>query len=85
LVCPKQYLNIAINFIQNIPDGEIMQNKNLSQKLEDILGLDTPPIAVKIMKSEEPLPDIKLPTQNSRYCQLLMLAKKGQTLMLNIS
>ena len=60
-----------------------MENKTLSQKLEKILGLDCPPIAVKIIKTEEPLPDIKLPTQKSRYCQLLMLARKGQTLMLN--
>jgi len=59
-----------------------MEKQILSQKLEEILGLDTPPIAVKIIKTEEPLPDIKLPTQNSRYCQLLMLARKGQTLML---
>jgi uncharacterized protein (DUF169 family) len=50
--------------------------------MEEILGLDYSPIAVKIVKTEEPLPDIKLPTQKSRYCQLLMLARKGQTLML---
>ncbi len=60
-----------------------MENRTLSQKLEEILGLDSPPIAVKIVKAEESIPDIKLPTQNSRYCQLLMLARKGQTLMLN--
>ena len=60
-----------------------MEKQTLSQKLEEILGLDSPPIAIKIVKAEEPIPDIKLPTQNSRYCQLLMLARKGQTLMLN--
>ena len=60
-----------------------MEKQKLSQKLEEILGLDSPPIAVKIVKAEEAIPDIKLPTQNSRYCQLLMLARKGQTLMLN--
>ena len=59
-----------------------MENKILSQKLEEILGLDTLPVAVKIVKSEESLPNIKEPAQRSRYCQLLMLAKKGQTLML---
>jgi len=59
-----------------------MENQILSQKLEEILGLDTPPVAIKIVKTEESLPDIKLPAQNSRYCQLLMLAKRGQTLML---
>jgi len=59
-----------------------MENKILSQKLEEILGLDTLPVAVKIVKSDESLPNIKEPAQRSRYCQLLMLAKKGQTLML---
>ncbi|MCW4045869.1 MAG: DUF169 domain-containing protein [Candidatus Bathyarchaeota archaeon] len=59
-----------------------MDNNIMSQKLEEILGLETQPIAIKIVKTEDPLPNIKLPSQNSRYCQLLMLAKRGQTLML---
>lgn len=59
-----------------------MENKIMSQKLEEILGLHSPPIAVKMVKTEEPLPNIKVPAQRSRYCQLLMLARKGQTLML---
>ena len=59
-----------------------MDNKTLSQKLQEILHLQSPPVAVKIIKKEEPLPKIKLPKQNSRYCQLLMLARQGQTLML---
>jgi uncharacterized protein (DUF169 family) len=64
-------------------NGEEMENQILSQKLQEILGLNSPPVAVKIVKAEEPLPDIKSVAQNSRYCQLLMLARKGQTLMLN--
>lgn len=59
-----------------------MDNKTLSQKLQEILHLQSPPVAVKIIKKEDPLPNIQLPTQNSRYCQLLMLARQGQTLML---
>jgi uncharacterized protein (DUF169 family) len=59
-----------------------MDSKILSQKLEKILHLESPPVAVKIIRKEQPLPNIKLPTQNSRYCQLLMLARQGQTLML---
>jgi uncharacterized protein (DUF169 family) len=59
-----------------------MNNAIISQKLEELLGLDYSPIAVKIINKKEPLPDIKLPAQNSRYCQILMLARKGQTLML---
>jgi len=50
--------------------------------MEEILGLDSPPIAVKIVKTGETLPSVKSLPQKSRYCQLLMLARKGQTLML---
>ncbi|MCW4003866.1 MAG: DUF169 domain-containing protein [Candidatus Bathyarchaeota archaeon] len=60
-----------------------MENQILSQKIEKILGLGSPPLAIKIIKTEDPLPNIRLPTQNSRYCQFLMLARKGQTLILN--
>jgi uncharacterized protein (DUF169 family) len=60
-----------------------MENKILSLKLEEMLDLKTQPVAIKIVKTEERLPDIKTPAQNSRYCQLLMLARNGQTLMLN--
>ncbi|MEJ5327283.1 MAG: DUF169 domain-containing protein [Candidatus Bathyarchaeia archaeon] len=59
-----------------------MDNRNLSKKLTEILGLTTLPVAIKIIKTNEPLPNIKELAQKSRYCQLVMLAKKGQTLML---
>lgn len=59
-----------------------MKNKIFSEKIEQILGLDSPPIGVKIVKIEENMPDIRATPQKSRYCQLLMLARKGQTLML---
>ncbi|MEM4481095.1 MAG: DUF169 domain-containing protein [Candidatus Bathyarchaeia archaeon] len=59
-----------------------MENKVVSLKIEQILGLESPLIAVKIVKTEEQKPNIKSPPQKSRYCQLLMLARRGQTLML---
>jgi len=59
-----------------------VKNEIISQKIEQILGLDSPPLAIKIVKIEEPLPNIRSSPQRSRYCQLLMLARKGQILML---
>jgi len=56
-----------------------MKSKSLSEKLEKILGLESPPIAVKIIKSEYPMPGIATPEKKSRYCQLLMLARRGYT------
>jgi len=49
----------------------------LSDKMETIIGFDSSPIAVKIVKQEENLPAIKPLDKKSRYCQLLMLARKG--------
>jgi uncharacterized protein (DUF169 family) len=56
--------------------------REAAQEIEKILGLEAPLIAVKVVKMEEALPNIKAPQQKSRYCQLLMLARKGQILML---
>lgn len=88
LICPYPCKTVR-NSSSHLSDREEkdrgnsrMDNKKMSQKLEGILGLENPPVAVKIIKIEDPLPNIKLPSQNSRYCQLLMLAKRGKTLML---
>ena len=35
-----------------------MKSKSLSEKLEKNLGLESPPIAVKIIKSEDSMPEI---------------------------
>ena len=59
-----------------------MENEIISQKIKQILGLDSPPLAIKIVKIDEPLPNIRSSPQKSRYCQLLMHARKGQILML---
>jgi uncharacterized protein (DUF169 family) len=64
------------------PEVLRMEREAADQKIEQILGLDTPLIAVKIVKMGATLPNLKSPPQKSRYCQLLMLARKGQTLML---
>lgn len=59
-----------------------MDKRDSSRKIKDFLSLKLPPIAVKIMETSEETPAVSRPRQKSRYCQLLMLASKGQTLML---
>jgi uncharacterized protein (DUF169 family) len=59
-----------------------VENEIISQKIKQILGLDSLPLAIKIVKIDEPLPNIRSSPQKSRYCQLLMHARKGQILML---
>jgi uncharacterized protein (DUF169 family) len=62
--------------------GAKLGNKTLSQCLEDIPVLESPSIAIKIIKITESLPTINHQSQKSRYCRLLVLARKWQTLML---
>ena len=48
----------------------------------EILELKNSPIAVKLIKPEEELPTIEAPKKRPRYCQLLMLGRRGETLLL---
>lgn len=54
-----------------------------AKEIQSILQLKDPPIAIKLFKPSEKIPsDIKLIEMRSRYCQSLMLARHGQTLLL---
>jgi uncharacterized protein (DUF169 family) len=59
--------------------------KNLREttgRMMEILELKNSPIAVKLIKPGEELPNIKAPGKRPRYCQLLMLGRRGETLLL---
>jgi uncharacterized protein (DUF169 family) len=54
-----------------------------SSKIKNILGLSYSPVGVKFVKPDEELPsDADILSKKSRYCQLLMRARKGETLTL---
>ena len=58
----------------------------LSQKMKTILGLKWSPVAVKLVKKDEPLPkDIPKPRGRLRHCQSIMAARRGKTLLLTIN
>lgn len=55
-----------------------------SQVLMDVLELDNEPVAVKLIKKGEPLPEgYSVPEKNIRHCQSIMRARKGEKLLLN--
>ncbi|MEM3584283.1 MAG: DUF169 domain-containing protein [Nitrososphaerales archaeon] len=65
------------------------QNKTLtvyaesSSKIKNILGLSYLPVGVKFVNPNEELPsDVDILSKKSRYCQLLMRARKGEMLTL---
>jgi len=60
-----------------------MSFRETAEKLRQILELEHSPIAIKMIKSGEGIPqNIKVPAKRSRHCQLLMLARHGETLLL---
>jgi len=59
-----------------------MSLKEVAEKMRQILELEHSPIAIRLIKSGEEIPkNIKVPDKRSRHCQLLMLARHGETLL----
>jgi uncharacterized protein (DUF169 family) len=56
--------------------------RETARRMMEILELKNSPIAVKLIKTGEELPNIKPPAKRPRYCQLLMLGRRGETLLL---
>jgi len=60
-----------------------MSYMEYAKKLTEILGLTTPPVAVKFLKPGDPIPaGFSMPTKKMRFCQAVMEAGWGN--MLNI-
>jgi len=60
-----------------------MSFRETAEKMSQILELQHSPIAVRLIKSGEEIPkNIKVPDKRSRHCQLLMLTRHGETLLL---
>lgn len=54
----------------------------LSKKMVDILGLNTEPVAVTLIKKDQPIPDGYTVTESPlRHCQSIMRARKGEKLV----
>ena len=58
-------------------------NHEIQKIMVDAISLEYPPIAVKLVRTDEELPErFAKPKIKIRYCQLLMEAKRGHSLML---
>jgi uncharacterized protein (DUF169 family) len=50
--------------------------------LKEVLGLRWDPVAISLIPAGDPLPDVPVPTERLRYCQSLMAARRGKSLMM---
>jgi uncharacterized protein (DUF169 family) len=53
-----------------------------SQALKEILGLRWNPVAISLIPAGDPLPDVPVPSERLRYCQSLMAARRGRSIMM---
>ncbi len=54
-----------------------------SKRMVEILGLKNEPVAIKLIKKGEPLPEgIPEPEKNLRHCQSIMKARKGECFLM---
>ena len=50
--------------------------------LKEVLGLRWEPVAVTLIAAGDPLPDVPVPSERLRYCQSLMAARRGRSIMM---
>lgn len=53
-----------------------------ARELKDVLGLRWHPVAITLVGADEPLPDVPIPRERMRYCQSLMAARRGKSIMM---
>ncbi|MEF9841133.1 MAG: DUF169 domain-containing protein [Raoultibacter sp.] len=53
-----------------------------SKTLQEVLGLRWNPVAISLIAAGDPLPDVAIPEERLRYCQSLMAARRGRSIMM---
>lgn len=56
--------------------------KEWSDTLREILNLRWNPVAISLIPAGAPLPDVPVPEERLRYCQSLMAARRGRSIMM---
>ncbi|MDR1087706.1 MAG: DUF169 domain-containing protein [Coriobacteriales bacterium] len=64
------------------PAAEIKRYALWAATLKEVLGLRWEPVAISLISAGEPLPDLPIPEERLRYCQSLMAARRGRSLMM---
>ncbi len=56
-----------------------------SRTLEEVLGLRSKPVAISLLRAGEPVPHVPLPAVRLRYCQALIMARRGASVLMPAS
>jgi uncharacterized protein (DUF169 family)/NAD-dependent dihydropyrimidine dehydrogenase PreA subunit len=70
------------SFAESIPQEEKKLYVAWHKNLMDILRLRWNPVAIKLIATEDSLPDVPMPRVKLRHCQSLMIARRGKSLLM---
>ena len=65
-----------------LPAEERATYASWRKTLTDILGLRWNPVAITLIKAGQPMPDVPMPKVRLRYCQSLMMARRGKSVLM---
>lgn len=92
--CPQRALSIESNGEEEfnpfqdeerakpISKDEHAQYAQLQQTIMEKLDLRWQPIAVSLIDKDELLPDVPMPPENLRFCQAMMAARRGASILM---
>ena len=92
--CPKRALTVestgdsVFNPYQDEPRAEPISKDLQTQygqwqrAIMDALDLRWQPVAVSLIKADELLPDAPIPSENLRFCQAMMAARRGASILM---
>lgn len=67
-----------------LPPEKAQIYRQWTETLEDILGLRWSPVAIALLPAEGSLPPAPMPRLRLRFCQSLMAARRGKTLLMPV-
>ena len=65
-----------------LPQTEQDQYREWHETLSSILGLRWDPVAISLIGKGQPLPAVPMPRVKLRFCQSLMMARRGKSLLM---
>lgn len=65
-----------------LPAEEQARYAEWAATLKEVLGLRWEPVSISLVPAGEALPDVPIPEERLRYCQSLMAARRGRSIMM---
>jgi uncharacterized protein (DUF169 family)/NAD-dependent dihydropyrimidine dehydrogenase PreA subunit len=74
----------AETFAEPIGQEERLRYLEWARTLQQVLGLRWSPVAISLIPADQPLPDVPHPPTRLRYCQAMMAARRGKTMLMTV-